>query len=170
MKIQRSDIRRFLQLARKMWISRYEDDSQLVVFTFTESCCSIAMARDGLLLTYLCNRVDTETNEQVIAAPVGLLQDCSNGTGTVDMQKVVKNGESHTVAKWSEGLVRRERTFPAQNPPEYHLMPNLAWHTVDERRLRGAAGYRDGAQRRRNCDQPVFKLVPNRASCNAVPR
>ncbi len=33
------------------------------------------MARDGLLLTYLCNRVDAETDEQVIAAPFGLLQD-----------------------------------------------------------------------------------------------
>ena len=115
------------------------------------------MARDGLLLTYLCNRVDAETNEHFIAIPFGFLQDCSNGTGTVDMQKVVENGESHIEAGWSEGLVRCERTFPAPNPPEYHLMPNLAWHTVDERMVRMLQGTETEPQRGRNCDQPVFK-------------
>ncbi len=75
MKIQRSVIGRFLQFARKMWRSNHEGDSQIVVFTVTERSSSIAMARDGLLLTYLCNRVDAETDEQVIAAPFGLLQD-----------------------------------------------------------------------------------------------
>ena len=89
MKIQPSDFGRFLQLARKMWRSNYEDDFQIVVFTFTERSCSIAMARDGLLLTYLCNRVDSETSEQAVALPLGLLQDCSNGTGTVELHEVV---------------------------------------------------------------------------------
>ena len=138
MKIQPSDIGRFLQIARKMWRSNHEGDSQIVVFTCTESCCSIAMARDGLLLTYLCNRVDTETNEQVIAAPLELLHDCSNGTGVVGLKKVVKNGESHIEAEWSDGLVRCERTYATQEPPEYHLVSDLAWHTVDERMVRGS--------------------------------
>lgn len=123
-----------------MWKSNLEGDSQIVVFTFTETSCSIAMARDGLLLTYLCNRVDAETNEQVIAAPFELLQDCSNDTGTLDLQVIVENEESHIVAKWREGIVRCERTYPAQDPPEYHLMPNLAWHTVDERMIRMLPG------------------------------
>ena len=136
MKIQPSDIRRFLQLARKMWKSNYEGDLQTVVFTFTERSCSIAMARDGLLLTYLCNRVDSETSEQAFAVPLGLLQDCSNGTGTVDLQATVESGESLISARWSDGLVRCERTYPAQDPPGYHLMPDLAWHTVDERLVR----------------------------------
>ena len=140
MKILPSNIGRFLQLARKMWSSNYEDDSQLVVLTFTESCCSIAMATDGLLMSYLCNRVDTETNEQVIAAPFDLLQDCSNGSGSVDMKKVVKNRESHIEVEWSEGLVRCERTYPTHDPPKYHLLPNLAWHTVDERMVRMLPG------------------------------
>lgn len=122
-----------------MWKANHEGDSQIVVLSFNERSYSIEMAKDGLLLTYLCNRVDTETNEQVIAVPFGFLQDCSNGSGTVDMQKVVKNGESHIEAEWSEGLVRCERTYPAQDPPKYHLLPDLAWHTVDERMQRGAA-------------------------------
>ena len=133
MKIQPSDIVRFLQLACKMWKSEYEGDSPIVIFTFTERACSIAMARDGLLLTYVCNRVDTETNEQVIAAPFELLQDCSNGTRTLDLQVIVENGESNIVAKWSDGIVRCERTYATLAPPKYHLLPNLAWHTVDER-------------------------------------
>ena len=94
------------------------------------------MARDGLLLTYLCNRVDSEASEQAVAAPFGLLQDCSNGTGTVELDEVVENGESCITAKWSDGLERCERTYPAQDPPKYHLLPDLAWHTVDERMVR----------------------------------
>ena len=136
MKIQPSDIRRFLQLARKMWKSNYEGDLQTVVFTFTERSCSIAMARDGLLLTYLCNRVDSETSEQAFAVPLGLLQDCSNGTGIVDLQSIVENGEICIAVKWSDELVRCERTYPALDPPKYHLLPDLAWHTVDERTVR----------------------------------
>ncbi len=136
MKIQQSDIGRFLQLARKMWRSNDEGDSKIVVFTVTERACSIAMARDGLLLTYLCNRVDAETNEQVIAAPFELMQVCSNGTGTLDLQVIVENGERCIEVEWSEGLVRCERTYPAQEPPKHHLLPDLAWHTVDERLVR----------------------------------
>ena len=136
MKIQPSDIGRFLQLARKMWKLAFEDDSQIVVFTNTERSCSIAMARDGLLLTYLCNRVDTETSEQVIAAPFVLLQDCSNGTGTVELHEVVESGERCIAVKWSDGLGRCERTYATQEPPEYHLVSDLAWHTVDERMVR----------------------------------
>lgn len=139
MKIQRSDIRRFLQLACKMWKSSAEGDSQLVVFSVTERACSIAMVRDRLLLTYLCNRVDSETSEQAIAVLFRLLQDCSDGTGTLDLQSIVENGESCIAVKWSDGLVRCERTYPAQDPPKYHLLPDLAWHTIDERMQRGAA-------------------------------
>lgn len=119
-----------------MWKSNHEGDSQIVVFTFTEGSCSIELARDGLLLTYLCNRVESETIEQVIAVPFELLKDCSDGTGVVDLLKVVENGDRHIEAEWSEGLIRCKRTYPAQDPPEYHLMPDLAWHTVDERIVR----------------------------------
>ena len=133
MKIQPSDIGRFLQLVCKMWKSRYEGDSQIVVFTFTERSCSIAMARDGLLLTYLCNRGDAQTSEQAVAAPIGLLKDCSNGTGTLDLQVIVENGERCIVAEWSDGLVQCSQRYPVQELPKYHLLPDLAWHTVDER-------------------------------------
>ena len=139
MKIQRSVIGRFFQLTRKMWKSNHEGDSQIVVFTVTERACSIAMERDGLLLTYFCNRVDTETSGQAIAVPFELLQVCSNGTGTLDIQVIVENGERCIAATWSDGLERCERTYPAQDPPKYHLLPDLAWHTVDERMQRGAA-------------------------------
>ena len=143
MKIQQSDIQRFLQLACKMWKSNHEGDSQIVVFTFTGRSCSIAMARDGLLLTYLCNRVDSEASEQAVALPLGLLQDCSDGTGTLDLQVIVENGERCIAVKWHEGLVRYERTFPAQDPPEYHLLPDLAWHTGDDRLVRVSATEND---------------------------
>ncbi len=162
MKVQLSDIGRFLQHARKMWKLHYEGDSQIVVFSFIESCCSIAMARDALLLTYLCNRVDSETSEQVIAAPFGLLQDCSNCTGVVDLQVIVKSGESHIEAEWSEGLIRCTRTSPAQDPPEYHLMPDLAWHTVDERMQRGAATESNREEKRpshRLASSPICPLT-----------
>ena len=136
MKIQPSDIGRFLQLARKMWKSNYEGYSQTVVFAFTERSFSIAMARDGLLLTYLCNRVDAETSEQVIAIPFGLLQDCLDGNGVVDLQSIVENGEIYIEVEWSDGLAQCSRRYPVQDPPEYHLLPDLAWHTVDERLVR----------------------------------
>ncbi len=139
MKIQPSDIGRFLQLARKYLKSAFEDDFQTVVFSSTGRSCSIAMARDGLMLTYLFNRVDSETSEQAVALPFGLLQDCSNGTGTVELHEVVENGALLITAKWSDGLVRCERTYATQEPPEYHLLPDLAWHTVDERMQRSAA-------------------------------
>ena len=142
MKIQQSDIQRFLQFARTMWKSNHEGDSQIVVFTVTQRACLIAMARDGLLLTYLCDRVDSEASEQVIAVLVELLQDCSDGTGIVDLQLIVENGESCIAVKWSDELGRCERMYPAQDPTKYHLLPDLAWHTVDERMvrtLRGAA-------------------------------
>ncbi len=147
MKIQRSVIGRFLQLAFKMWKSNYEGDSQLVVFTFTERACSIAMARDGLMLTYLCNRVDSETIEQAFALPLGFLQVCSNGTGTVELHEVVENGALLIKVKWSDGLVRCERTYPAHDPPKYHLLQDLAWHTVDERMVRDSATETEGEER-----------------------
>ena len=143
MKIQPSDIGRFLQFARKMWKSNYEGALQIVVFTSTERSFSIAMARDRLLLTYLCNRVDTEASEQVIAVPFELLHDCTNGTVTLDLQSIVENGERCIAVKWHEGLVRYERTFPAQDPPEYHLLPDLAWHTGDDRLVRVSATEND---------------------------
>jgi hypothetical protein len=133
MKIQRSVIGRFLQLACKMWGSSYEGDWRVVVFTVTERSCSIEMARDGLLLTYLCNRVDAETNEHVIAVPFELLQDCSNGTGAVDLCEVVENGDTHVAASWSDGIAQCEGRYPAQDLPEYHLLRDVAWHTIDER-------------------------------------
>lgn len=85
------------------------------------------------MLTYLCNRVEFETGEQVIAVPFELLRDCSGGNGIVDLNEVVESGESFVVATWNDGLVLCERKYAAQDPPEYHLLPDLAWHTVDER-------------------------------------
>ena len=100
------------------------------------------MARDALLLTYLCNRVDTEASEQAVALPLGLLQDCSSGTGAVELHEVVENGALLITAKWSDGHVLCSRKYQWQDPQAYHLLPDLAWHTVDERMvrmLRGAA-------------------------------
>lgn len=132
-KIQLSDLRRFLQLACKMWKSSYLDDSQLVVFTFTKSYCSIASARHGLLLTLLCNRVDAEANEQVFLLTIGLLKDFSNGTGVVDLCEVVENGDSHIAANLSDRIVQCESSYPVQDLPAYHLLRDLAWHTFDVR-------------------------------------
>lgn len=133
MKIQPSDILRFLYLARKYLKSTVEDDCQTVVFTSTEDTIAIAMPRDGLLLTYLCSRVESETCEQTIGVPIRLLHDSSNGTGTVELHEVVVNGDSHVAAHWSDGQVQYERTYPAQDPHEFHMIPDLAWHTIDER-------------------------------------
>ena len=116
-----------------MWKSNYEGALQIVVFTSTERSFSIAMARDRLLLTYLCNRVDIETNEQLIAVPLELLRDCSIGTGVDDVQAIVENGESCIAVKWRDGLVLCSRRYPAHEPPKFHLLSDLAWHTVDER-------------------------------------
>ena len=91
------------------------------------------MARDGLLLTYLCNHFDADASEQAIAVPVGLLQDCSNGTGIVDLQSIVENGERLIKAEWSDGLALCSRRYPVQDRPEHHLLRDLAWHTIDER-------------------------------------
>ena len=135
MKIQQSDIGRFLQLVCKMWKSNYEGYSQIVVFTVTERACSIAMAREGLLLTYLCNRVDSETSEQVIAAPFGLLQDCSGWNGIVDLQEVEGNGASYIAAAWGDGVCPHERQYLANIRPDDRLILDLAWHTVDERNV-----------------------------------
>ena len=113
------------------------------------------MAKDGLLLTYLCNRVDIETHEQVIAVPFELLQDCSDGTCTLDLQVIVANGERSIAATLSDGLVLSEQMYPSQDPLEYHLLPDLAWHTVDERMVRGSATENDRGE-----------LAPNhRVSC-----
>ncbi len=161
MKIQRSVIGRFLQLARKMWKSNQEGDSQIVVFTVTQRACSIAMARDALLLTYLCDRVASEASEQVIAVQFEPLQDCSDGAGVVDLQSIVENGESCIAVKWSDELGRCERMYPAQDPPKYHLLPDLAWHTVDERMvrtLRGAA-----------TEPNVGEMAANRPCVNSRP-
>ncbi len=160
MKIQLSDIGRFLQHARKMWRSNNEGASQIVVFTFTERSCSIEMARDGLLLTYLCNRVSTETGGQVIAVPFELLHDCTNGTVTLDLQSIVENGERLITAKWSDGLVWCERTYPAQDPPKFHLMPDLAWHTVDERVVRGDATETDRGELAPNHRENSCPIAP----------
>ena len=102
------------------------------------------------MLTYLCNRVDSETIEQAIAVPFEFLRDCSIGTGTVELHEVVENAALLITAKWGDGLVRCERTYATQEPPEYHLLPDLAWHTVDERMvrvLRGDATETDGEER-----------------------
>ena len=102
------------------------------------------------MLTYLCNRVDSETIEQAIAVPFEFLRDCSIGTGTVELHEVVENAALLITAKWGDGLVRCERTYATQEPPEYHLLPDLAWHTVDERMVRVLRGYAtetDGEER-----------------------
>ncbi len=88
------------------------------------------------MLTYLCHRVEFETSEQVIAVPFELLRDCLDGNGVADLQVVVEGGESYVVAKWSENLVLCEQKYAAPDPPDDHLIPDLAWHTVDERMVR----------------------------------
>ena len=133
MKIRSSDILRCLQLARKYLKSAIEDDFQTVVFTSTQNSIAIAMLRDGLIHTYLCKRVDSETCEQVFGVPIGLLQDCSNGLGTVELCEFVENGDCFIATKWSDGRVLREQKYPALDPPDYQLRPDLAWHTIDAR-------------------------------------
>ena len=136
MKIQRSDIRRFLQFAYKSWESTVEDEPQVVVLTFMESSYSIAMIKGGLILTYLCNRIDSETSEQVMAFPFELLHDFSIGSGIIELREVIDNGKSYIEAKCNDGLVQLRKKVRAQEPPDDHLVPDLAWHTVDERLTR----------------------------------
>ena len=133
MKIQRSDIRRFLQFAHKFWESTVEGEPQVVVVTFMERSYSIAMIKDGLMLTYLCDRVDCETSEQVMAFPFKLLRDFSIGSGIVKLREVIESGESYVEANGNDGPVQRTKKVRAQEPPDDHLIPDLAWHTVDER-------------------------------------
>ena len=135
MKIQRSDIRRFLQFAYKFWALTVEGMPQVVVVTFMERSYSIAMIKDGLMLTYLCNRVDSETSEQVMAFPFELLSDFSIGSGIVELREVIENGESYVEANCN-GPVQRTKKVRAQEPFEDHLIPDLASHTVDERLIR----------------------------------
>ncbi len=135
MKIQRSDIRRFLQFAYKSWESTVEDEPPPVLLTFMENSYSIAMIKGGLMLTYLCNRVDSETSEQVMAFPFEFLHDFSIGSGIVELREVIENGESYVEANCNDGPVQRKKVR-AQEPPDDHLIPDLAWHTVDERLIR----------------------------------
>ena len=136
MKIQRSDIRRFLQFAYKSWESTVEGEPQVVVVTFMERSYSIAMIKDGFMLTYLCNRVDCETSEQVVAFPFEFLHDFSIGSGIVELREVIENGESYIEADCNNGPVQRTKKVRAQEPFEDHLIPDLASHTVDERLIR----------------------------------
>ena len=135
MKIQRSDIRRFLRFTHKLWKSTIEGEPQVVVVTFMESSYSIAMINGGLMLTYFCDRVDSETSEQVMAFPFELLSDFSMGSGIVELREVIENGESYIEANCNDGPVQRKKVR-AQEPPDDHLIPDLAWHTVDERQIR----------------------------------
>ena len=109
MKIQRSDIRRFFQFAPKSWESTIEGEPPPVVVTFMESSYSIAMIKGGLMLTYLCNRVDSETSEQVMAFPFELLSDFSMGSGIVELSEVIENGESYIEADCNNGPVQRTK-------------------------------------------------------------
>ena len=136
MKIQQSDIRRFLPFTHKLWKSSIEGEPQVVFLTFMESSYSIAMIKGGLMLTYLCNRVDSETSEQVMAFPFELLSDFSMGSGIVELREVIENGESYVEAKCNDGPVQYTKKVRAQEPLEDHLVPDLAWHTVDERLIR----------------------------------
>ena len=133
MKIQRSDIRRFLHFAHKFLESTVEDKPSPVVLTFMERSYSIAMTKCGLMLTYLCNRIDSETSEQVIALPFEFLHDFSIGSGLLELSEVIENGENYVEAKWNEVQVQLTKRVRAEDLPEEHLVPNLAWHTVDER-------------------------------------
>lgn len=135
MKIQCLDISRFLQLVRKTWKSKTDDDFQAVVFTVIESNYSIAMAKDGLLLTYLCNPVDLEISEQSIVLPFAFLLDDATGNSVMELTKVVENGEGYVLAKLLEEHVQSVRMWPALDSPQYHLLQDLAWHTIDERQL-----------------------------------
>ncbi len=135
MKVRRSDIGRFLHFVRKTWKSTIEDDSQTVVFTVIESGYSIGKAKDGLLLTYLCNRVDFEAGDQSIALPFAFLLDDTTRNGVLELTEVIENGEGYVLAKWYEGYVQSEQKWPALGARQYHLLPDLAWHTIDERQL-----------------------------------
>ena len=154
MKIQRSDIRRFLQFAPKSWELTIESEPQVVVVTFMERSYSIAMIKDGLMLTYLCDRVDCETSEQVMAFPFEFLRDFSIGSGIVELREVIENGESYIEAKCNDGPVQR-RKVRTQEPLEDHLIPDLAWHTVDERLNRSL---RPSAKHTRQEDATIDRL------------
>jgi hypothetical protein len=143
LKIRQSDVRRFLQIADRMWKSMRGDGSPTVVFAFTERSYSIAMVEGGLLLTYLCNRVNGDMGEQVLAVPMELSRDCSTGSGIVDLEEAVEEGECYIEAKWTDGFVFYERRYSERIPPADHLIPDLAWHTVDERMLQSGLD-RDG--------------------------
>lgn len=143
MKIRQSDVYRFLQIAGRIWKSMQGDGSLTVVFASTESGYSIAMVESGLMLTYLCNRVGYDVGEQIFAVPMELLRDCSTGSGVVDLQGVVEAGERAIEASWTDGFVFYEQRYPARIPPADHLIPDLAWHTVDERTLQSGFD-RDG--------------------------
>ena len=66
---------------------------------------------------------------------------------------VVENGENQIVAEWRDGLVQCSQRYPVQELPKYHLLPDLAWHTVDERMvrvLRSSVTETDGEERATN--------------------
>ena len=94
MKIQRSDILRFLHFAHKFLESTVEDKSPPVVLTFTEGSYSIALTKCELMLTYLCNRIDSKTSEQFMALPFEFLRDFSTGSGLIELSEVIENEES----------------------------------------------------------------------------
>ena len=168
MKIQRSDISRFLWRVRKMWKSNCNGGARTVVFTFTGSSYSIVMAKEGLLLTYLCNRVDTEASEQAFAAPFGLLQKCRSGPGTLDLREIVENGESYIGVKWSDGLGLCERNYAAPDPPEYHLLPDLAWHTIDDRTVRMLRSSETETDREERAHNPRLVIRPIEQRTTAI--
>ena len=77
-----------------------------------------------------------------MAFPFEFLRDFSIGSGIVELREVIENGESYIEAKCNDGPVQRKKKVRAQEPFEDHLIPDLAWHTVDERlnrRLRPSA-------------------------------
>ena len=150
MKIQRSDIRRFLHFAHKFLESTVKDEPPPLVLTFMERSYSIAMTKCGLMLAYLCNRIDSETSEQVMALPFEFLRDFSIGGGLLELSEVIENGESYVEAKWNEVQVQRTKRVRAEDLPDNHSVPNLAWHTVDERAkhvLRSVTKQVDGGKR-----------------------
>ncbi len=53
----------------------------------------------------------------------------------VELKQAIENGEGYIIAKWFEGYVQSERRWPARDSPQYYLLQDLAWHTIDERQL-----------------------------------
>ncbi len=139
MKIRSNDVKRFLQFARKFWGSHFRDQSSTVVLSFNASNYTISMQRQGLVLSYLCNRVDSVSDHETIAVPLDLLRDCVNSSETITLRILNQDGGEFIQASWQDGPVPRMNEYEQEAMPNEDLIPDLAWHTIDERFLTALA-------------------------------